>query len=225
MGIGQPGETAMQKKSHAFLHALKLWLIWNALADISLVIFVVIIYVTFAAGFAISMNEDSPIAIDATILLLGFVCAPLMIGLLQRIAFNHRITNSYWWIFATALGWGILAVLIFLVFIDSNSRWMDFLVGALIGALIGLLQWLVLRGRVSGAGWWVLGSILGWACSLWAVNFLYWQTGLGDAGIIVGLLLMGMITGVAYAYLFSQPSQPPPCLIPGRKLGNLLDQL
>ena len=30
------------------------------------------------------------------------------------------------------------------------------------GAAVGVMQWLVLRREVSGAGWWVLASIVGW---------------------------------------------------------------
>ena len=30
------------------------------------------------------------------------------------------------------------------------------------GAAIGLAQWLVLRGRLTGAGWWILASVVGW---------------------------------------------------------------
>ncbi len=34
-----------------------------------------------------------------------------------------------------------------------------FMFGTSIGAMTGVLQWLVLRGRVSKAGWWILASI------------------------------------------------------------------
>src|SRR5262249_41133445 len=36
---------------------------------------------------------------------------------------------------------------------------------AVVGAIAGALQWLVLRGRVGRAGWWVLASTLAWMLS------------------------------------------------------------
>src|SRR5262249_11185080 len=37
--------------------------------------------------------------------------------------------------------------------------------GAVVGATVGALQWLVLRGRVAHARWWVLASTLAWMVS------------------------------------------------------------
>jgi hypothetical protein len=31
-----------------------------------------------------------------------------------------------------------------------------------LGAVVGLAQWLVLRKRASGKGWWILASAIGW---------------------------------------------------------------
>jgi hypothetical protein len=89
-----------------------------------------------------------------------------------------------------------------------------FLVGAIAGAVIGLPQWLVLRRKVPKAGLWLAASIVGWACTFWAVAAPS-QPGEGTLGslidplivALIGLLPMGMITGVAYAFLFTQPGQ------------------
>ncbi len=35
----------------------------------------------------------------------------------------------------------------------------------LCGAVLGVMQWLVLRGRVERAGWWIAISTIGWACA------------------------------------------------------------
>ena len=81
-----------------------------------------------------------------------------------------------------------------------------FLAGSISGWLIGWPQYWVLRGKVSGAGLWLEASILGWTCAVCAAYVLM-QTSLGILGAFVGLSFMGMVTGVAYAYLLTQPSQ------------------
>lgn len=97
---------------------------------------------------------------------------------------------------------------------DRSEILVFFLAGPIAGAVIGLPQWLVLRRKVPKAGLWLAASIVGWACAFWAVGAAS-QTGERSLGslidplivMLIGLLPMGMITGVAYAYLFTQPGQ------------------
>jgi hypothetical protein len=77
---------------------------------------------------------------------------------------------------------------------------------ALGGAVTGILQWLVLRGKVSRAGWWVLASIVGWA-----LGIALWDSG-WDAGteyetfLMVGSrVVLGAVTGGALVWLLRQP--------------------
>lgn len=199
----------MEKKNHTFLYAMKLWLIWNVLADLSLVIFIVgnmaIYMVAQFAGYV-------PDVLLFSIYLLIPMLLSLIVGLIQWIAFKSRIKHAYWWILATALGWSVAGILLFYLYgiylseTYASSIGMAFLTEAIVGAVIGLSQWLVLRGQVREDGLWLEGSILGWACAGCAA-FVLSQTSMGIVGALVGLSIMGMITGVAHAYLFSQPSQ------------------
>lgn len=194
------GEKAMEKKSPTFLHALKLWLIWNIVADMSLVVFVV--------GFVYAPDIPIPLVL---------VGISLVVGMIQWLAFIPRIKHSYWWILATALGW-FVAEFSFIFYIwaaedawptidfDSIAWYILILVGATAGAVIGLLQWLVMWRQVRGAGWWILGSVLGWS-TVGCATYVLFYTDMGMLGVVVVLSFMGMITGVAYAYLFTQPSQ------------------
>jgi len=221
---GNQREKAMEKNNHNFLHALKLWLFWNVIADLSLVVFVVPVWIAMwlpELGYESDMSIFSP-------RFLGLLKGGILMGLIQGIAFMNPINRAYWWTLATALG-SFLAVILLLFYLPYASNVLEgvevlLAIGAISGAVIGLPQWQVLRRHVPGAELWLAASFLGWACAGGAVYALS-QTSMERLGVVVGVLPMGMITGVAYAYLFSQPSQPPPCLIPGRKLGNLLDQL
>ena len=75
-----------------------------------------------------------------------------------------------WWVLATTVGWfsgfivgsvGGYAVMEILPSYGNVAlvAWG----GVVLGAGVGIFQWLVLRRRVSRAGWWVLASILGLA--------------------------------------------------------------
>jgi hypothetical protein len=59
------------------------------------------------------------------------------------------------WMLASILGFGVGAAM--------GNAVTDLIFTALFGAVGGFMQWLVLRRRIAGAGWWVLASTLGFA--------------------------------------------------------------
>ena len=65
--------------------------------------------------------------------------------------------------------------------------------GALLGASVGIAQWLVLRRKVSRAGWWVLASTVG-------------------AVLLVTVVGYGAITGGVMVWLLRQPVTEEPSL-------------
>lgn len=77
---------------------------------------------------------------------------------------------------------------------------MSIIVGAVsqvtMGAAIGLAQWLVLRRVLSGMGWWVLATLVGYSAGIvapWIVNSL-------EGGRLTGLfvlLIYGFVLGMA----------------------------
>lgn len=153
----------MEKKNHTFLYAMKLWLIWNVVADLSIVIIIggpIALEMLYTDAVDIFSPSLMPFLISRLLLPLGSV---LIVGLIQWIAFIHKIKHSYWWIVATALGWSVAGIsLMICLYLFPTDYWgpnpieLWILAGTMVGALIGLPQWLVLRGKVSGAGWWLL---------------------------------------------------------------------
>lgn len=75
------------------------------------------------------------------------------------------------WVLATTLAW--LAGWAFL-----GEFW--------VGLTLGFGQWLVLRQRIAGAGWWVGASTLGWAIGHVVVLFLLPPSSRQWAGLIIG---------------------------------------
>ena len=135
--------------------------------------------------------------------IVGFLTGVLQYGLLRR-----YLPRMGWWVLATPGGW-LLGVLLILI-----SGWLNFwtyeswdidLAFILLGLSIGVGQWLLLRRRLSRAGWWIVASVAGWVL-LGLVT--------GDSLDQFGLLLMGFlpacVTAAMLALLLNQalPAEP-----------------
>ena len=135
--------------------------------------------------------------------LLGLFTGVLQYGLLRR-----YLPRMGWWVWATLGGW-LLGVLLILI-----SRWLNFwtyetfdidLAFIVLGLSIGLMQWLLLRRRLSKSGWWIGANVLGWVL-LGLIT--------GDSLGQFGLLLMGFlpttVTAALLAWLMNQaqPTRP-----------------
>jgi hypothetical protein len=132
------------------------------------------------------------------------------VGILQWLVLRRRVSGVGWWVLASTAGLagarGGAAALA-----SGNSEVLGsyaWLVAAMAlgGAVTGILQWLVLRGKVSRAGWWVLASTVGWA-----LGFAVMDAGAELVGVdcILGALLpgpvLGAVTGGALVWLLRQP--------------------
>ena len=80
---------------------------------------------------------------------------------LQRLPTRLEWGFGLRWVLATSVGWvvGFAAC-------ETLKAIAEFLAhpptdGAVIGIFIGIAQWLVLKGRIHRAGWWILASIIG----------------------------------------------------------------
>jgi hypothetical protein len=88
---------------------------------------------------------------------------------------KSKVGWIFWlqWVLATSVGWFFG---VFLGFFSGSFIWEEvigisalggifayFMFGAALGSVVSLMQWLVLRRRVSGAGWWILASTAGFA--------------------------------------------------------------
>ena len=125
------------------------------------------------------------------------------VGILQWLVLRRRVSRAGWWILASTAGlavaWGGGGVL------RLGSSAERVAVMALGGAVAGILQWLVLRGKVSRAGWWVLASTVGWALSIAVREVLTDPGGGGIMGNLMPGVVLGAVTGGALVWLLRQP--------------------
>ncbi len=80
-----------------------------------------------------------------------------------------------WWVLASAVG--------YVAGFPQNFLVAGVAVAVLWGAVVGVSQWLVLRGKISRAGWWVLASTVGWFVGLFVGSVV---------GRAVGELVFGL---------------------------------
>jgi hypothetical protein len=91
----------------------------------------------------------------------------LVLGVQQYFMLRFRLAKMAWWILTAVLGWALAWLGISLrsmpldAIVIPRSAGYAMAAGAVLGILIGLAQWLLLRGRLNGAGWWIPANMLG----------------------------------------------------------------
>jgi hypothetical protein len=126
--------------------------------------------------------------------------ASVLTGAMQYGLLRRFLRRSGWWVPATFAGW-LLGIL--LIALPGWMRWIDSplnnsdLILLMMGFAIGLTQWLVLRGQVAQAGWWIVANSLGWAL----VGLVIPGNGLDQYGLILLGLLPACATAAMVAVL------------------------
>ena len=159
-------------------------------------------YIAF--GFVIRWVDAQAAALTVSLvmgLMVGLFC-----GVLQWLLLRLRLPRAGWWILVCLLGFALGWLTADLVtgtlnrIVATDRYWaltaaLGWVVG---GGLVGLAQWLVLRSRVSPAGWWIptvaLSSAAAWPLASLALRSVI------DGGIRAGLIflgIVGLVTGIA----------------------------
>jgi hypothetical protein len=133
--------------------------------------------------------------------LLGYSFIPmfgLVIGIFQYLLLRRYYSKMGWWVLTTFLGWAPAWLLISVRYnplgdYDPPSEAVyALLAGMAIGLLLGGLQWLLLRGQVTRAGWWIPVNMLGFGIAGLVMRDL---SGFGQA--LVAVSLPGWLTAIA----------------------------
>jgi hypothetical protein len=142
-----------------------------------------------------------------------------VVGLTQWFVLRQRVSRTVSWILASAAGFAVAegggygaAVLAFSFSTKLDEMGVGWiLVAAFGGAVTGILQWPILRGQVSRAGWWVLASTMGWGLSMavGVAGFEEWQgqESLEVLSLVGGGIVLGAVTGGALVWLLRKPLQ------------------
>jgi hypothetical protein len=138
-----------------------------------------------------------------------FALTGAVVGLAQWLVLKQQLRGVGWWILTGAVGWPLgfalgdaLARSLFSdasVYVSGAATFA--VVGAVTGGLQALLLWIKKTSRV---GWWLAGSVVGWAAgwlvSLVALTFLGTPTS-EMVGISLGFAITGFIAGMVSGFI------------------------
>lgn len=182
------------------------WILWTTfcIPIAYLIITALLLVVTWIIGDTIYVNGVEHITEDYLVMyflapVMGLVTGAVQYGLLRRI-----LARMGGWVLATAGGWllGMFLVMAFLWLHWMVIAQMD-LTFIVMGISIGLAQWLVLRHRLPGAGWWPVANLLGWGL----VALFNTSDTINQYTMLMLGFFPGCATAVALAWLTKQLSQ------------------
>jgi hypothetical protein len=193
-------ENQMFDESTRFLK-LHIWLQWMAAS---------ILGWTLGLAFVGIVDTITPIKLSLFPSdIFGYLIVGLSLGTTQWLIIRHQLPNISSWILATgvgvAVGWNSelsdvaikIASHLGLYIWDGSNVAFHFILSAFSGSILGILQWLILRSRIQGTGWWVLGSAIGEAVA----SLLYRAAFTGVWGTMKGGLIayLGIEEGIGFA--------------------------
>ena len=112
------------------------------------------------------------------------IAAGFILGFLQWLVLEYRIRQAWRWIVASAIGWVTGGSIVYLLALTDQG----ILAGLIIGVTTGIAEWLILRGEVLWAGWWIPISMIAWTTGIGLIPGFF-STG-AVAGAISGLALI-----------------------------------
>ena len=142
-----------------------------------------------------------------------------VLALLQWLMLRRQLKRAGWWVVATGGGWVIGGIIVgvpgsYLVFsgIDASlnaTTALNLFVSLFLllarfqvfhGAVLGVCQWLVVRGQVARAGWWVAGSTAAWAAGA-AMPWIWVPNPIGLLNEVLGGIAYGAVSGIVLVWL------------------------
>ena len=170
-----------------------------------------------ASDWPLRMSRDVPSVpsmITSGLVVTGGLVMLTLPAILQWLVLRNRLPGAGWWIPASAVGKFlsfypiIMAIARFTYPSPNASPFAAVTLMFLAGAVAGGMEWLVLRRRVSQAGWWVLARSIGLFGAIHVYSFVargaVVQFFLG--GLASGAL-SGAIAGLALVWLLRNPAE------------------
>jgi hypothetical protein len=112
---------------------------------------------------------------------------------------TRSIGCAFWitWLFATVIGSGIGWLAGWWVSFQVPGELGTLSLSLVMGTVLGLAQWLMLRGIIRSAVWWIPGSALGWGIGFLSGAYLANLLQLADVGMY---LVLGGVIGLCSGF-------------------------
>lgn len=146
-------------------------------------------------GWAVGGPLGVVVISSGDIIVAGYVSVVMggiVTGILQWLVLRRQVIGASRWVLASGLAVTVVGVFVFgLGVVSTDVGWV--LGMGLFGTVIGVFQWLVLRGQIAKAGWWVLASTVGWVVSGPVGGFLGWAALGAVFGAITSSVLVWLL--------------------------------
>ena len=169
------------------------WVLWILASAVGM-------FLGFFAGFYVGALADA--LGDMLKYALVGILVGLPVGFMQWLVLRRHLPRTGWWIPTNSAGTCCL-----LIPGPIGAPLVASGIVALCGAITGILQWLVLRGKVSRAGWLILTNSAGWGL----LCLLIMNVPPGLSGDLTAMLLvttavamLGGVTGGVMVWLLRQ---------------------
>lgn len=138
------------------------------------------------------------------------------IGLMQGRVMRTVIHEFWPWFWSCVVGLGLIFLAVDIAKLARRDfPYYPYSCVALGGLIIGIWQAVLLRPHVRKAGWWIVGSVLGWSLAaglIGVADALFRARSIkGVAGLVIylgcligGGLLLGIVTGAVFVWLRAQ---------------------
>ncbi len=155
------------------------WILWLLATTAAVVLFMIVSPLIFS-GMSILFGGVENTTSGMLTSMTGTVAMGALIGLGQWLVLRMYLKRSGWWVLATLIGYSLPFSIGYLI--PPSFYWLGrlnpgWLTGAVLfltfGLTLGVLQWLVLRGRVNQAGWWIVISLASWAIVTALIDLVY----------------------------------------------------
>lgn len=189
----------------------RFWLLWMGASIAGVIVYALTIPVIMGVISALAPAQQietlSPEQrwIGIAIELLGAAALGAAIGLAQWLVLRNYLYGLGWWVLATTIGYTIPLISGPIIPVLEPPWLAGSILFLMFGTLLGVPQWLVLRGRVPKAGWWIAISIAGWLAAF-ALTGMVIVSGLyvEPFDMIAAFFVPVAVAGAGIAWLFRQ---------------------
>ena len=151
------------------------WLWWILASIGGAVVFLIVIFPLTILFAQIAPDKSAPPPVVLSLVFSAITSGVMgaFFGLGQWLVLRRALPAMGGWVLATAIGYVVVLGLDPLIQFDALPELGGAFAFLMFGVVLGVAQWLVLRGRVDQAGWWIAISIAGWALAFLLIGAAY----------------------------------------------------
>lgn len=183
----------------------RFWLLWTVGSALAmLVMFMTGFFLISLVAETLTSRPAETVFEERAAFVIGlsviFTLCGAGIGLVQWLLLRRRIPHAGGWVWGSAFGFAMLALLYFALYDRIPELASEVVHNGVGGLVAGVIQWRILRRQTAQAGWWLPASSLGMILA-GLINLLL---GTGPVAMLTGIAAMAAVTGLALIWLLNR---------------------